>query len=321
MTTLSQYLSRHSLGAPVTFQNLTVFPLLLPDPPADPPGYLLLDEALAQDLCQVTEISDAGSVPELYFLNNAALPVLLLDGEELVGAKQNRVLNLTVLAPARSKIVIPVSCVESGRWHAENPKFQAAPHAQHASGRARRCASVTESIVFCRERRSDQQAVWSDIEQQAQRLRSHSRTHAMGQIFEDQRPRLDAYLTAFPTAGAQSGALFCIGGEVAGLDLFDHPRTFQQVAAKLLRSYAFDALDTPEAPAPSLEAVQDFLSGVAKAPIRTEPAIGLGTDWRLAGNRQSGGGLVVEDRLIHLYAFRQNGVSPATHIQRRRHHS
>jgi hypothetical protein len=26
--------------------------------------------------------------------------VLLLDGEELVGAKQNRVLNLTVLAPA-----------------------------------------------------------------------------------------------------------------------------------------------------------------------------------------------------------------------------
>jgi hypothetical protein len=39
-------------------------------------------------------------VPQLLFINDAMRPVLLLDGEELVGAKQNRVLNLTVLAPA-----------------------------------------------------------------------------------------------------------------------------------------------------------------------------------------------------------------------------
>jgi hypothetical protein len=41
----------------------------------------------------------------------------LLDGEELIGAKQNRALNLTILAPAKQVIVIPVSCVEAGRWH------------------------------------------------------------------------------------------------------------------------------------------------------------------------------------------------------------
>jgi hypothetical protein len=45
-------------------------------------------------------VSEGGSVPHLLFINDAMRPVLLLDGEELVGAKQNRVLNLTVLAAA-----------------------------------------------------------------------------------------------------------------------------------------------------------------------------------------------------------------------------
>ncbi len=57
-------------------------------------------------------------MPELRFVNHCERPVLLLDGEELVGAKQNRILNLTVLVPAHQTIVIPVSCVEAGRWRA-----------------------------------------------------------------------------------------------------------------------------------------------------------------------------------------------------------
>ena len=42
-------------------------------------------------------------------------PVLLLDGDEPVGAKQNRVLNLTILAPPMAEIRIPVVCIEQAR--------------------------------------------------------------------------------------------------------------------------------------------------------------------------------------------------------------
>jgi ARG and Rhodanese-Phosphatase-superfamily-associated Protein domain len=35
--------------------------------------------------------------------------VLILDGEELVGAKQNRIVNVTILVVTQSEIVIPVS--------------------------------------------------------------------------------------------------------------------------------------------------------------------------------------------------------------------
>ena len=44
------------------------------------------------------------------------LRVLFLEGEELVGAKQNRILNTSVLIAAHTKSKIPVSCVEAGRW-------------------------------------------------------------------------------------------------------------------------------------------------------------------------------------------------------------
>ena len=44
----------------------------------------------------------AGSVPELAVKNPTDANVLLYDGEELLGAKQNRILNVTVLVAARS---------------------------------------------------------------------------------------------------------------------------------------------------------------------------------------------------------------------------
>ena len=86
------------LGSPTTYKNLTMIPLLFrPTPVAGTvwdEQYVILDEALAAETARVTEVSDAGSVAELKFLNEGNRPVLLLDGEELVGAKQNRVLNL-----------------------------------------------------------------------------------------------------------------------------------------------------------------------------------------------------------------------------------
>ena len=125
MITIGPELEIFSLGTPQHFRHLTVFPLLHPAPRE--PFYLTLDETLARRCAQVTEVSKGGRVPELRLVNHGDLPILLLDGEELVGAKQNRVLNLTILAPAHSEVVIPVSCVEQGRWYDLSEVFCASP--------------------------------------------------------------------------------------------------------------------------------------------------------------------------------------------------
>jgi len=108
MKLINDTLAALSIAAPQRFANLTVYPLIAPvDRDAD---YLVLDEALRRKLASVTEVSSGGSVPELAFDNQADEGVLLLDGEELVGARQNRVLNITILVGGHQHIVIPVSC-------------------------------------------------------------------------------------------------------------------------------------------------------------------------------------------------------------------
>ena len=89
--TIENALSRIQLGSESTCGNMTIFPLLNGD--SGSADYLTLDEALGRGLVHITEVSVQGSVPELKLNNESDEPVLLLDGEELIGAKQNRVLD------------------------------------------------------------------------------------------------------------------------------------------------------------------------------------------------------------------------------------
>ena len=70
--------------------------------------YMLSSEAIPLGLLSVTEVSAAGSVPELLVTSTADKMILLLDGEQLVGAKQNRILNTSILLMPRAKTKIPV---------------------------------------------------------------------------------------------------------------------------------------------------------------------------------------------------------------------
>ena len=101
-----------SLGEPTVHGHMAIFPLL--DKEESARDYLTLDESIANGYAHVTEINESGDVPELKFRNSSDKRIFLMEGEELVGAKQNRTLNLSILAPAEREITIPVTCVESG---------------------------------------------------------------------------------------------------------------------------------------------------------------------------------------------------------------
>jgi hypothetical protein len=83
MNIIEHTLSQVRVGPGASYHNLTVFPILGPSSPKD---YLVLDEALENGVARVTEISEQGHVPELRFINDAGIAILLLDGEELIGA-------------------------------------------------------------------------------------------------------------------------------------------------------------------------------------------------------------------------------------------
>jgi len=303
MNAIAQTLEALQLAPAQNHLNLSVFPLLSPDPA--PQNYLTLDEALEQKLASISELTQAGVVPELRFDNLSERPVLLLDGEELVGAKQNRVLNITILVGGFAKIVIPVSCVERGRWHHLSREFGSAKRHMYAKARAAKMAQVSRSMRTNGTRRSDQSAVWEELACKSARLGSHSTTEAMAAMYEQERPRLEGFEQAFHPLEKQVGAVFAINGRILGAELFDSAEVFNKLLSKLVGSYAMDAIEEPNEKGEALseQAVTDFLSRIQSSASESFPAVGEGQDLRLQGRGVSGGALLADGRVVHLSAF------------------
>jgi len=291
------------IGEALTFENLTMFPLTVGE--ETDAYYLTLDEALSSGTAKVTEVSGSGSVPELQFLNEGDIPVLLLDGEELVGAKQNRVLNLSILAPAHNAITIPVSCVEQGRWSYRSAEFRSEDRVHYSRGRSAKAASVSMSMESGAPPRSNQSEVWRNISGKSARLGVSSSTGSMSDIYEQRKRSIDEFVRSFTCGEQQAGAIFGIDGAVAGIDLFDVPSTFAKLLPKLIRSYALDALETStdeKKPTPETE-VQSFIDILSAVETQAFSAVGLGEDLRLKSQMVSGGALANDGSVVHLGAF------------------
>ncbi len=318
------------IGSPQTFHNLTMTPLVADTPfEAD---YLLLDQALEQNLLKITEISDSGSVPDLKVINEGVKRVLLLDGEELIGAKQNRILNVSVMVPAAETITIPVSCVESGRWYHQSRHFSSAGRTHFAEGRARKARRVNESMRAAGHRRGDQSEVWEDISVKSLRMDVVSDTQAAAEMYTTYRHSLNDYLNEFSQVPKQTGAIFALNGVIKGVDLFDSNEALSGSLNKLVESYALDAIDQQHLEISAKNGIDAtrFLKTISKAEAETYPAVGEGEDYRLDSGKLSGGALVVDDRVVHLCAFfveeeapvgrRQSHMARASARNRNRRH-
>jgi len=109
VTTLGAFIKALEIGDPVGHLNLTLVPLR--GDGAARIEYVLGADAIRAGTLTVTEVSEAGSVPELAVTSTDERMILLLDGEELVGAKQNRILNTSILLP--QSIIAPAQCCVS----------------------------------------------------------------------------------------------------------------------------------------------------------------------------------------------------------------
>ena len=161
--TLCDFVQGVKFGTPQHHGNMAVVPILHGQ--AKSLDYVLLSTALKSGGVTVTEVSEGGSVPDLKVVNHSDDAVLMLDGEELSGAKQNRVLNTTILLGGKLDAVIPVSCTEQGRWSYDSAEFQSSGEVMHRSARRHKMQSVTSSLRMQASYQSDQMGVWDQIQE------------------------------------------------------------------------------------------------------------------------------------------------------------
>ncbi len=251
MNTIERTVSSLSLGKTQRHRNLAMFPLLSKE--AVTPSYRMLDEALADGRASVTEVSEGGSVPELAFDNKGGELVLLVDGEELKGARQNRILNITILVGAGQKLVIPVSCVERGRWSYTKRDFGASDRVLFAKARAAKHVAVNQSMSCEGVARSDQGRIWAEIDARLASAKEQSRTASMADLYASEADKLSNYERAFTWQPGQAGADIAIDGVPVAVEVFDAPETFRKLLRKLVGSFAMDAVAAhrPRSRAPS----------------------------------------------------------------------
>ncbi len=285
------------IGEAVEHRGIVIAPLF---PRQDPvAGYITLDEALAGGL-RIRETSEAGNVPELVVENPLDERVLLYDGEELVGAKQNRILNVSVLVDVKTTLTIPVSCVEQGRWSRRSADFSAAPHAASPELRHRKNVALQAQPLA---RGISQGEVWDAVHEKATRMGVHSPTGASADTFRAHAHSLHSLEDAFPVQPGQCGALLAIGSSMC-LDAVSRPDAFARLWPKLRAGYLLDALERLDGKLTPLAALPTFLNWVADAEPSRQPSAGLGQDVRLRGELVIGSGLELEGEVIQLSAFR-----------------
>jgi hypothetical protein len=270
--------------------------------------YITLAEALESHLLTVSEVSQGGSVPELSVNNAGEVAVLLLDGEELAGAKQNRVLNTTVLVPAKQSILIPVSCTEQGRWGYATPTFHDSGHVMSRSIRARKNQSVSASLSAEAGFHSNQSEVWQGISELQEAAGAPSPTSAMRDVFESRRESLDDALKSFPAVEGQVGLLALINGEAVGFDIISLPAVYARMHGKLVKSYVMDALVGKTKKVKVDEnlantAAQGLLNQAMGCEERTFKSVGHGNDYRFKGAGIAGSALVHNETVIHTAFF------------------
>jgi hypothetical protein len=235
------FISKIRWGDLKEFNNLALIPLFAEAGPKSP-DYLTMEDAINSRLLVIGEKDSGGSVPELIAKNLADIPVLLLDGEELIGAKQNRILNASILLAPKSTTVIPVSCVEAHRWDYTTEKFGHSDAYLNYDIRREKHRDVGKSLMESRAFHADQGKVWERIDMMNQELNVKSSTGAMHDAYTLVSERLKKYFDSFDFIEGQNGLFAFIDGKIAGFDILSRTEAFKKVFPKLVKSYAMDAV-------------------------------------------------------------------------------
>ena len=260
--------------------------------------FITIKKGYEMNLVEITELENS-SVNCVLCKNDAVVPLILIDSDEITGAMQNRIINDTLLVPAQSSLKIPVSCIEHGRWHLKDGskdarRFMPSSYTADLRTRGRKLRANYENRHY-------QNEVWSSIEEFEGRHNHRSPTSALHDSFEALKDKQDDYLNEFKIEEGQNGVIFLVNGELKGLELYYNPSLYKEYHEKLFRSYIIEAIveNKSEENVDRLELMK-ILENISDSECSCAKSIGLGDNIKFSNGFGSGSGLVYDDELIHM---------------------
>ena len=287
-------LSYELLGEQV-HKNVAVIPIKTPI--SHKVDLLTLKKGFELGLVNVKECEQS-TVNTIIVENKSVAPLLLVDGEEIVGGDQNRIMDATILIAPQSEMKVPVNCTEHGRWRYVSDFKQSQNIANYTTRLAKHHAYRIKGNV--------QKAVWDSIDDLEMSRSFSSPTQAMSESYENAKADLNEFLNAFEVVEGQTGVAVMIDGEVKGFELFLNSEIYREYHEKILKSYLINAEVNDNVFAIDRGVIKSIIENALNDEFEEAKNEGLESRFEIKSKDGVGSFYTYKDELIHLSYFAGN---------------
>lgn len=284
------FLQDLEIAQPVFLRNLSIYAISRPSDNGI--EISSLEDILATAQGEFAEL-DPPDINRISFDNQGDEPVLMVDGEEIFGSLQNRIVADSTLVTARSTNEIPVICAEEGRWK-DIGSFQTG-YCSYPGIRA---------ILSRRGKKGNglQEKIWHEIERKMTVTRTLSTTSSMHDIYDNLEDEIARYLEDFETLNHNTAGFIGVAGrKILGCDIFLNHPAYRKFEKKLVRSYALDAIEHRKTASEQVD-TRGFLNDITNL-INKKKFSKDTHHFSLKDKRFVGQGLFHDGRVIHLSVF------------------
>ena len=293
MNNLQKWMQHLNFEKEQTHKSLTIIPITSSE--SYNLDFITLRSALDRKFATVKELHEDGSVPEVIVINKSDKHLILLDGEHVIGAKQNRIINKTIIVDPLSEVVIPVSCTEQGRWQYKSAGFRKSNF--NASSSIRRASKMGVK---------SQGGVWSRIASISKINKFASRTFSLNELYDEVAPKFDNYKRIIQAIPSQIGIMAFINGKLAGIDLIGDNKLFAEQYDSLIHGYMLDAISNSleESPKSDIEGLRNhLLEEIRKSKLTSGENIGAEKRELIKAEDFMGELVSFKDMPVHLAVF------------------
>ena len=268
-------------------------------------------KALEENYIILKEVSEQASVNKIFLENNSDNFVFFMDGDILTGAKQNRVLNTSVFLAPNSKIILPVSCVEQGRWNYSKPVFDKSPDIGTSILRAKKAKSVSENLKRNKSFSADQGEVWEEVHLYCMSAEEDSCTSDYNVIYERKFEEFDKILKSFKVENDVNGITVFVKNKLLHIEIFNRTDIYNEYFSKIIRSaslenYRLKSSDKIMTEAEALYKTHTLLDDVERLECFDTPGVGVGLEKRFESEELTGFELSYLNKLIHSTILKLN---------------
>src|SRR5690606_10048358 len=207
------------------------------------------------------------------------------NGDILEGAKQNRVLNTSIFLAPASTTIVPVSCVEMGRWRYDKPNFTSSNHLVSPNLRSNIKSDMMNDL---KKHKSDQTKVWNLIASSERISNKFSKTSNFSEQYADMNEGVNKFINSFEISPNVNGAALFFKSKLLSIDVYNRRDIYKEYFKKLITSSAIEIFhmksDFVIDEQFILNKTEEILLENDKAPKHISDPVGDGIDMRTKTN-------------------------------------